>query len=153
MPYTYEYPRPAVTVDAVIFRKNESGLDILLIQRKHSPFQGMWALPGGFLDMNETPDEAVARELEEETGLSGVKLIQFYTFGAIDRDPRHRTITVAYYGLLQKHNISICSGDDASDADWFPINKLPELAFDHKEIITKAKNILKSDNEYFSKYH
>ena len=143
MPYTYEYPRPAVTVDAVVFRKQLSRFEVLLIQRKNPPFQGMWALPGGFLDMNETPEAAVARELKEETGLSGVKLTQFYTFGAVNRDPRHRTITIAYFGIVQNRKLLVCSGDDASGAEWFPLTRLPELAFDHKEIITIAKKHLK----------
>jgi 8-oxo-dGTP diphosphatase len=143
MAYTYEYPRPAVTVDAVVFRMQIPAPEVLLIRRMNPPFQGMWALPGGFMDMNEAPEEAVIRELEEETGLSGISMVQFHTFGAVDRDPRHRTITVAYYGVIQNQNISVNGGDDASCAEWFPVDELPELAFDHKEIITIAKEFMK----------
>jgi len=146
MNYTYEYPRPAVTVDAVVFRIHASVLEVLLIQRKFPPFQAMWALPGGFLDMEETPEEAVYRELQEETGLTDIRLNQFHTFGAVNRDPRHRTITVAYYGILQKRNASVFSGDDASSVGWHPLNKLPELAFDHLDIISLAKMCLKKIN-------
>jgi len=138
MSYTYEYARPALTVDAIVFRKGKPEPELLLIRRKNPPFKGMWALPGGFLDMNETPEEAVARELQEETGLTGIHLTQLHTFGAVLRDPRHRTITIAYAGIVVDDALQPCHGDDAAEAAWFPLNKLPELAFDHGEIIAMA---------------
>ncbi|NOX46299.1 MAG: NUDIX hydrolase [Chlorobi bacterium] len=138
MSYTYKYPRPAVTTDAVVFLENDNGFEILLIQRKNEPFQGMWALPGGFVDMDETLEEGVVRELEEETGLKGIKLQQLHTFSTVDRDPRGRTIGTAYWGFTTKENSEVKGGDDANEAKWFPINKLPKLAFDHQEIVEMA---------------
>ena len=138
MNFCYPYPRPAVTVDAVVFREMERQWQILLIQRKNEPFLGMWALPGGFVDMDETLEESAARELSEETGLSGIHLKQLHTFSAVDRDPRHRTITTVFMGILQDHSKSPMAGDDASAAAWFLISQLPTLAFDHKEVIEMA---------------
>jgi 8-oxo-dGTP diphosphatase len=137
MSYKYDYPRPAVTTDAVIFCVQDTVIYVLLIQRKFDPFAGMWALPGGFLDMNEDLSEGVQRELKEETGLDGIVLKQLQTYGAVDRDPRHRTITVAYYGIINEMR-SVEGLDDASDARWFPIHELPSLAFDHEKVITDA---------------
>ncbi|MFN3554570.1 MAG: NUDIX domain-containing protein [Bacteroidales bacterium] len=138
MSFTYPYPRPAVTTDAVIFnlRKNED-LHILLIQRKNDPFKGQWALPGGFLDMDETLEQCVAREVEEETGLKGVKFYQLEAFSDPDRDPRHRTISVAFWGFCKKEPV-IQPNSDAVNAAWFDLNHLPEVAFDHDKIIKKA---------------
>lgn len=136
--YTYLYPRPAVTVDALVFRKPGNETEVLLIRRKNPPFEGQWAAPGGFIDMDETPEAAVLRELYEETGIEGVALVQYHTYGAVDRDPRHRTISIAFAGLLNDNNQSVRGGDDASDAAWFPVNNLPRLAFDHSEVITDA---------------
>lgn len=136
--YTYPYPRPAVTVDAVVFRKPAAGTEILLIKRARAPFEGCWALPGGFIDMDETPDEAVIRELREETGITGVKLIQLHTYGAINRDPRHRTLSVAYFGLLTDESQTASGSDDAAEAAWFSTEGLPDLAFDHHEIVQDA---------------
>jgi len=129
---TYKYPRPAYTVDIAIFQTDK----ILLIKRGHPPYQGKWALPGGFMDMNETPEQAAKRELKEETGLIIEKLEQFKTYGAIDRDPRHRTISTVYYTILDDtKKTSIIAGDDAAEAEWFSVKKLPELAFDHDVIL------------------
>lgn len=133
--FTYEYPRPAVTVDALVFRLVNQVAQILLIQRGNEPFKGMWACPGGFIDMEETPEQAVVRELQEETSLTGIKLFQFHTYGGVDRDPRHRTIAIAYAGLLNEGTAKVQSGDDAADARWFDIEHLPSLAFDHNQII------------------
>jgi len=142
MPYTYEYPRPMVTVDAVVFRKNENNKEVLLIQRKNFPFEGMWALPGGFVDMDETVENAVVRELEEETSLQFSDLKQLHTFSTIGRDPRGRNISVMFYGVTEMNNSSIKAGDDAGDARWFAVDQLPDLAFDHNEAIEMAlKNI------------
>ncbi len=139
MSYTYEYPRPALTVDAVIFRNNCDKTEVLLIQRDRYPFEGMWALPGGFVEMDETLEEAVARELEEETGLTGIELKQLHAFSDVGRDPRGRTVSVTFYGITDKSNSKVKGGDDARDARWFPVDELPELAFDHNEIIEMAK--------------
>ncbi len=137
MSFTYKYPRPAVTVDAVVFRNGTSGDEVLLIRRKHPPFEGKWALPGGFVDMDETLEQAVQRELKEETGLEGVPLRQLKAYSAIDRDPRHRTISVAFTGRAG-NNLKPAAGDDAAQVAWFPVKHLPPLAFDHKEIISDA---------------
>ena len=135
--YAYQYPRPALTVDAAIFRKNKTDLEILLIQRKYPPFKGGWALPGGFVDMDETLEHAIARELEEETALVNIELIQLHAFSTPGRDPRGHTISVVFCGILN-HNQIAKAGDDASKIKWFNINKLPELAFDHSDVIEKA---------------
>jgi len=142
MTYTYNYPRPAVTADIIILRESEAQQFVLLIERKHPPFEGMWALPGGFLEMDETLEEAALRELQEETGIEGVELKQFHTFSKVNRDPRHRTITTVFIGYA-KENISAVAGDDAANADWFPLNSLPALAFDHEEVMEMVKK--KSD--------
>jgi 8-oxo-dGTP diphosphatase len=138
MPYTYDYPRPMVTVDAVVFRKNETSNEVLLIKRGHYPYEGMWALPGGFVDMEETLEEAIVRELEEETGLKDIKLEQLHAFSEIHRDPRGRNISINFWGIADGTNTKVTGGDDAADAQWFPINKMPELAFDHKKVVELA---------------
>lgn len=138
MSYTYEHPRPAVTTDAVIFNmKADEKLNILLIQRMNEPFKGQWALPGGFLDENETLEQCIARELQEETGLKDIKLYQLEAFSKPNRDPRHRTVTVAFWGFC-KNSSKLSPGSDAINARWFNLTKLPELAFDHERIIKKA---------------
>lgn len=136
MSFTYKYPRPALTVDAIVFRKKQDW-EVLLIQRLNEPFKDMWAFPGGFVEMNETVEEAVERELEEETALTGIDFKQFHTFSAVDRDPRHRTVSVAFIGI-DKSGAEPSAGDDAKNAKWFKVNNLPVLAFDHKEIIEKV---------------
>ncbi|GAB4300790.1 MAG: hypothetical protein Kow0068_23970 [Marinilabiliales bacterium] len=148
MSYTYKYPRPMVTVDAVIFKLLNNNLQVLLIKRKKQPYKDMWALPGGFIDMDETLDEAAKRELKEETGLSDISLKQFYTFGDPGRDPRGRTISIAYYSILNK-DIKIKAGDDAKEVQWFNINNLPPLAFDHHKIIEKAVEIINNKSSLF----
>jgi len=137
MSYTYEYPRPAVTVDAAVFRKTGDQWQILLINRKNPPFQGMWALPGGFVDVDETLEEAAERELLEETGLKNTNLQQLHTFSAPKRDPRHRTISTVFLGVAGDEELVI-AGDDAGEVRWFPIQELPSLAFDHNEVIDMA---------------
>ena len=147
--YTYEHPRPAVTVDIIIFTLRESRLQVLLVQRAHPPFEADWALPGGFVQMEESLEEAAARELEEETGVRQSYLEQLYTYGEPDRDPRGRVITVAYYALLPKDApIRPEGGSDARQAALFPINELPALAFDHSEIIAYAIRRLRYKLEY-----
>jgi len=132
--YQYKYPRPALTVDILIVAGNKDHLQILLIQRKNPPFQHHWALPGGFLDMDETLEQAAARELEEETGLVCGNLQQFKSYSAINRDPRGRTVSVVFWQKLPAI-APIKAGDDAKEAQWFSISQLPELAFDHGEIV------------------
>ncbi|PWD98078.1 NUDIX domain-containing protein [Marinilabilia rubra] len=134
--YCYDYPRPAVTADVVAVSGNSDDADasLLLIKRARPPFENMWALPGGFADMDEDIEDSAIRELEEETGLTDVKIHQIGAFGKVGRDPRHRTITVAYLSLLEKE-IEVVGADDAAEARWFPLKDLPPLAFDHGEIV------------------
>ena len=132
--YTYAYPRPALTVDAIIITGESGNYWLLLIERKKEPFMGRWALPGGFVDINETLLQACLRELKEETGLELQALEQFMVFDAIDRDPRHRTISVVFYAFISDKQ-SVTGSDDAERAEWFPLDKLPPLAFDHCEIM------------------
>jgi 8-oxo-dGTP diphosphatase len=148
MAFTYEYPRPAVTVDCVIFGFDESGLRVLLIQRGTEPFRGRWAIPGGFVDMNESLEDAARRELEEETGLRSVYLEQLYTFGDPGRDPRGRVITVAYWALTRVLAEPVRAASDADCAAWFPVDDLPDLAFDHERILTAARERLAAKVRY-----
>lgn len=148
MPYTYEYPRPAVTVDAVVFGYDEADLKVLLVQRKSAPFKGRWAFPGGFVEMDEGLDDAARRELEEETGITRLYLEQLYSFGAPKRDPRGRTISVAYYGLAKLSEHPVRAASDAKAVSWFPVAGLPPLAFDHDEIMRVALNRLKGKIRY-----
>ncbi len=138
MPYTYEYPHPAVTADIVIFAMHENDLKVLLIQRKNAPYKDCWAIPGGFVEIDEDIDTGARRELEEETGVKNVFLEQLYTYGAPKRDPRERVITVAYYSLVNLSDHPVRAGSDALNACWFPVNSPPKLAFDHKEILNTA---------------
>jgi 8-oxo-dGTP diphosphatase len=144
MPYTYEYPRPSVTADIAIFSNNAGSQRVLLIRRGNDPFKGQWALPGGFIEIDETLAATAARELEEETGLIVPKLTQFRTYGDPGRDPRGRTIAVVFYGFADPEKVKIAGGDDAADARWFPIDQLPALAFDHNEILKELTQHLVS---------
>ncbi len=135
MIYTYAYPRPAVTVDIIVTRTLKDLAQILLIERKNQPFKNQWALPGGFVDIDEEIDDAAYRELTEETSISDIKLDQFRTFGKPGRDPRGRTISIIYFGTLTNEKQKIEAGDDAKNLKWFSIDDLPELAFDHDQII------------------
>jgi 8-oxo-dGTP diphosphatase len=150
MAHTYEYARPSVTVDCVVFGLDldAEDLKILLIQRSGKPFAGMWALPGGFVDMGETLEQAAKRELQEETGISRLYLEQLYTFGDPGRDPRDRVITVAYYALVKLTDHTIKADTDASDVAWFGVSDLPRLAFDHAKIVATALNRLKGKVRY-----
>jgi 8-oxo-dGTP diphosphatase len=141
--FSYPYPHPAVTTDVVVFTIREGRLCILLVKRANPPHRGEWALPGGFLDIDEDLDTCAARELEEETGISGVYLEQLYTFGATHRDPRERVISVTYYALLPQDSIADPrAASDAADVAWHPFEELPPLAFDHNEILHKAHSRL-----------
>jgi 8-oxo-dGTP diphosphatase len=136
--YSYEYPRPAVTVDILLFAEDSIDRKILLIQRKGPPFKDHWAIPGGFVEIDESLETSALRELREETGLFNIELTQLGAFGAPERDPRGRVITVAYYGVIDASQARVVAGSDASDARWFSTANLPDLAFDHAEIIAAA---------------
>jgi 8-oxo-dGTP diphosphatase len=137
--YVYDWPRPMVTVDAAVFTFSDDKAKVLLINRGNEPFKGKWALPGGFVDMDEELEDAVARELEEETGLATVQLEQMRTFGTVGRDPRGRMITIVFMGIATEGQDKIKAGDDAAQAQWFDIEKLPEdMAFDHNEVVRFA---------------
>jgi len=138
---------PAIAVDMVIFTVSENDLLVLLIQRAGEPFAGHWAFPGGFVDPDESLDEAAARELREETSVSDVYLEQLYTFGEPKRDPRGRVISVAYFALLRQP-LAVAGGDDAADARWFPLSALPPLAFDHATILDYALARVRNKIEY-----
>lgn len=148
MPVTYEYPRPAVTVDCVVFGIDEEDLKVLLIQRNLEPFEGSWAFPGGFVHMEEGLADAARRELREETGLDRVYLEQLFTFGDVARDPRGRVVSVAYYALVRLMNHSVQAATDARDATWFPVWDTPSLAFDHETILQTALERLRGKVRY-----
>lgn len=145
---TFPIDRQAVTADVVLFTIQDGQLKVLLIQRKHPPFQGAWALPGGFVRQDESIDEAALRELHEETNVSSVYLEQLATFGEPDRDPRERVITVAYYALINWERFRLKAQTDAQAAAWFPVKQLPALAFDHRQIITYAVERLRHKVNY-----
>lgn len=147
-PHCYAYPHPAVTTDIAVFTIRDDALQLLLIRRRNPPFQGAWALPGGFVDIDEDLDACAARELAEETGISGVYLEQLYTFGAPGRDPRERVISIAYFALAPSAALAVQAGDDAADAAWFRLDDLPPLAFDHADIIAKAHRRLVAKLDY-----
>lgn len=134
--YTYKYPHPAVTTDCVIFGFDGMKLQVLLIERGIEPFKGQWAFPGGFLNPDETAEKGALRELQEETGLTGAYIEQFHTFTAPHRDPRERVITIAYYALVRLQEVR--GGDDAAKAQWFALDEVPQLAFDHDYILREA---------------
>ena len=144
--YVYDWPRPMVTVDAAVFTFSGDKARVLLINRGNEPFKGKWALPGGFIDMDEELEDAVVRELEEEAGLTGVRLEQMRTFGTVGRDPRGRMISIAFIGIATKGQATIRAGDDAAQAQWFDIENLPkDMAFDHDEVVRFAiAKLLKS---------
>ncbi len=148
MSYSYKYPRGALTVDCVVFGLDDEDLKVLLIKRGNPPFDGMWALPGGFVDVDESLDAAAARELQEETGVGSVFLEQLYTFGRVDRDPRERVVSVAYYVLVNLSDHRIQAATDARDAAWFSLDDLPKMAFDHHEILQMAHSRLKGKVRY-----
>jgi 8-oxo-dGTP diphosphatase len=148
MAYKYQYPRAALTVDCVVFGFDEAELKVLLIERGLEPFKGRWALPGGFVRVEETLEAAARRELEEEAGLTDVFLEQLYTFGTVDRDPRERVVSVAYYALVTLAGHEAKAATDAANARWFPLSKVPQLAFDHGRILETAVERLKGKVRY-----
>lgn len=148
MPWVYDYPHPAVTTDVVLFTLREERLELLLIERAHPPFQGCWALPGGFVEMDEDLDDCAMRELAEETGITDVYLEQLYTFGAPGRDPRERVISVTYYALAPADRLQPRAASDACAVGWFPYGNLPPLAFDHARIVAMAYQRLVAKLDY-----
>jgi len=146
--HTYQYARAALTVDCVVFGVDEEELKLLLIRRGNAPFQGKWALPGGFVHIDESLETAAARELQEEASVTPPFLEQLFTFGAVERDPRERVVSVAYYTLVKLSDHKVRAATDAADAAWFGVNDLPSLAFDHDEIVQTALERLKGKVRY-----
>jgi len=136
-PYCYDYPRPSVTVDIILFYHDGERIEVLLIKRARTPFKGAWAFPGGFVDKDESLERAAARELKEETGLEGIRLEQFGAFGDPGRDPRGHTVSIAFVALLESR-AEVVGADDADDAQWHSALRPPRLAFDHKKILRLA---------------
>lgn len=148
MSFTYEYPRPAVTVDCVVFGFDDGDLKVLLIQRDIAPYVGKWALPGGFVRIEESLDNAALRELQEETGITNVFLEQLYTFGGVNRDPRERIVSIAYFALVALGRHILHASTDARNAAWFAVSELPSLAFDHDQIVEMAVKRLRGKVRY-----
>ena len=146
--YIYEYPRPAVTTDCVIFGFDAGELKVLLIERGIEPFKDKWALPGGFVNMDEDADDCARRKLKEETALDKIYIEQLFTFSKVDRDPRCRVISIAYYALVKLSNYNVYAGVDTNKVRWFPLSEVPELAFDHAEILNTALERLKGKISY-----
>lgn len=140
--YQYKYPHPAMTADCVVFGFDGKQLHVLLIERGLEPYMGSWALPGGFMKIDETVEQCALRELKEETGVEDIYLEQFHVFSAVGRDPRERVVTVAFLALVRKSDFRLIAGDDAAGASWFELGKLPPLAFDHHDIIDMARKRL-----------
>ena len=140
--YTYDYPRPIMAADSAIFTLRDGKVFVLLIRRGHEPFENRWAIPGGFVHENESLDAAAARELEEETGLSDLPLRQIRAFGDPGRDPRGWTVSVVYLALIDSRECTLRAGDDAREAEWFSLDELPSLAFDHDTVLAYAQHRL-----------
>ena len=146
--YTYEYPRPSVTTDCVIFGYDEGELKVLLIERSIEPFIGEWALPGGFVGENETAEECARRILQKEACLDNLFMEQLFTFSNLDRDPRFRVISIAYYALVKLSDYEAKAGMDASNINWFSLSEIPKLAFDHNDILEKALDRVRGKIKY-----
>ena len=136
MSFTYKYPRPALTADCIVITKEDTP-KVLLIQRGDDPYKGCWAFPGGFMNMDETTEQCAIRELEEETGLKVEKVLQIGAYSKVDRDPRGRTVTIAYLAVVDAP-LMVKGQDDAAKAEWWPLASLPFLAFDHNDILKDA---------------
>lgn len=143
-----KYERPSVTVDVVMMSLRQKDLQVLLVKRRSWPYEGMWAIPGGFVNIDESLEDAAKRELQEETQVENVYLEQLYTFGEPGRDPRTRVITVVYFALLDSERLQVKAASDAADVDWFPVYDLPQLAFDHQQILEYTLNRLRGKLEY-----
>ncbi len=143
-----KYERPSVTVDVVMMSLRQRDLQVLLVKRRSWPYEGMWAVPGGFVNMDESLETAAKRELQEETGLQDVYLEQLYTFGDPGRDPRTRVITVVYFALLDSERLQVRAASDAADVGWFSVYSLPQLAFDHDKILDYTLNRLRGKLDY-----
>lgn len=146
--YCYEYERPALTVDCIIFGFDKDQIKVLLTKRAIEPFTGKWAFPGGFMNMDETADDCARRKLFEEAGLKDIFLEQLYTFSGLDRDPRYRVVSVAYYALVRSTDYILEAGLDIEQVQWFSLDEIPELAFDHNEILSVAIERLKGKIRY-----
>ena len=144
-PFVYEYARPSVTADCVVFCQGADALEVLLIERRFAPYMGRWALPGGFMEMDEDAENAAKRELYEETGIVVDHVEQCGAFTDVDRDPRDRVVTIAYYTIIEK--VEPTAADDARKAEWFPIDSLPPLAFDHDKVLQAALKAIKQINK------
>jgi 8-oxo-dGTP diphosphatase len=146
MTYNYDYPRPSVTVDGLVFRIVDDGIEILLIQRKKEPFKDLWAFPGGFMEIDETPEAGVLREVQEETGISLDRVMQLGAFGEIHRDPRGRTVSIAYIAFVKSEALTKAA-DDAADVKWVNLKALHKgsLAFDHDVILQESIGLLKGE--------
>ena len=140
--YSYPYPRPAVTADTLVFSSDKK--EILLIRRKNDPYKGCWAFPGGFLNMDETLEQCARRELMEETTVAAGEMHEIGSYSAVDRDPRGRVITTAYYTFVDKNTVRPHAADDAAEIGWFRLDSLPPLALDHKEILADALSAFES---------
>lgn len=149
-PYCYDYPRPMVTVDTVIFTVLDNDLKVLLVKRRYAPFQDQWAIPGGFVGMDESLEDAARRELYEETNVKDLYLEQLYTFGAPERDPRGRVISVSYFALISAEHRRLAAQTDSAEVAWFSVYQLPKLAFDHAEIVDYALKRLRYKLDYTS---
>lgn len=144
MPFEYRYPRPALTVDCAVFAPDDGSLDVLLVERAEPPFEGEWATPGGFVEIDEPIGDAASRELAEETGLRDLELEEFATFGAPGRDPRGRIVAVGHWALVDREQSAPEAASDARDCEWHATDDLPEMAFDHRELVGRARGALRS---------
>ncbi|WP_455076364.1 NUDIX domain-containing protein [Prevotella koreensis] len=142
--YTYKYPHPAVTADCIVFACQNEKTQVLLIKRGSEPCKDMWALPGGFMNIDESVEEAAIRELKEETGIDVKEVTQVGAYSKVDRDPRERVITIAFYTVID-NPVKAVGQDDAKQAEWFTLDNLPTLAFDHSEILSAAIGMLKKN--------
>ncbi len=148
MAYSYEHPHPAVTTDIVIFTIQDEQLRLLLVRRAREPFLGSWALPGGFVGIDEDLEACALRELEEETAVSGVYLEQLHTWGHPRRDPRERVISVAYYALIPSERLRVRAASKVDSVGWFGLDALPPLAFDHADFVRLAHKRLVAKLDY-----
>ena len=142
--YTYKYPHPAITADCIVFACQNEKTQVLLIKRGSEPCKDMWALPGGFMNIDESAEEAATRELKEETGIDVKEVTQVGAYSKVDRDPRERVITIAFYTVID-NPVKAVGQDDAKQAEWFTLDNLPTLAFDHSEILSAAIGMLKKN--------